>query len=251
MDIKVAGINAQVLKEALDQARNARMHLLEHMAETIAEPRPELSRYAPRILTIKIPVDKIRDVIGPGGKMIRSIVERTGCKIDVEDDGSVAIASADGDSAAQAKAIIEGLTATAVVGQTYLGTVQRLTDFGAFVEILPNQDGLLHISEIADYHVRDVHDELKEGQQLMVKVINIDGTGRIRLSRKALLAESGEGGGEPRERSGDDGDDEPRGERGERGGQRREGHNGEGGDRERPRRRRRRGGGGGGGGNRD
>ncbi len=257
MDIKVAGINAQVLKEALEQAKNARLKILEHMKETISEPREDLSQYAPRILTIKIPVDKIRDVIGPGGKMIRSIVERTGCKIDVEDDGTVAIASANGDSAAQARSIIEGLTATAEIGKTYLGTVQRIADFGAFIEILPGTDGLLHVSEIADYHVRDVRDELKEGQQLLVKCINVDGTGRIRLSRKALLQESGEGGGEPRPRNDDGGGDdegegngdggEPRGG-GDNGGQRRDrDENREGGD-DRRRRRRRRGGGGGGGG---
>ncbi len=247
MDIKVAGVNAVVLKEALEQARKARLHILEHMATTLPEPRTNLSKYAPRIVTIKIPVDKIREVIGPGGKMIRSIVERTGCKIDVSDDGTVNIASTDGEAGDMAKSIIEGLTATAVIGKTYLGTVQRLTDFGAFVEILPNQDGLLHISEIADYHVKDVHDELKEGQQLLVKCINVDGTGRIRLSRKALLLEGnegggGEGGGEPRE---------PRPERAEAaaadgGGGRGEG--GEGGsddDRKRRRRRRRPGGGGG------
>ncbi len=245
MDIKVAGVNAVVLKEALEQARKARLHILEHMATTLPEPRTNLSKYAPRIVTIKIPVDKIREVIGPGGKMIRSIVERTGCKIDVSDDGTVNIASTDGEAGDLARSIIEGLTATAVIGKTYLGTVQRLTDFGAFVEILPNQDGLLHISEIADYHVKDVHDELKEGQQLLVKCINVDGTGRIRLSRKALLLEGnegggGEGGGEPRE---------PRPERAEAaaadgGGGRGEG--GEGGsddDRKRRRRRRRPGGG--------
>lgn len=242
MDIKVAGVNAVVLKEALEQARKARLHILEHMATTLPEPRENLSKYAPRIVTIKIPVDKIREVIGPGGKMIRSIVERTGCKIDVSDDGTVNIASTDGEAGDLAKSIIEGLTATAVIGKTYLGTVQRLTDFGAFVEILPNQDGLLHISEIADYHVKDVHDELKEGQQLLVKCINVDGTGRIRLSRKALLLEGneggGEGGGEPREPR------EPRPERAEAaaadgGGGRGEGEEG-GSDEDRKRRRRRR-----------
>ncbi len=244
MDIKVAGINSQVLKEALEQARSARLKILEHMKETIAEPRAELSRYAPRIITIKIPVDKIRDVIGPGGKMIRSIVERTGCKIDVEDDGTVAIASSDGDAAAQARSIIEGLTATAEVGKTYLGTVQRIADFGAFIEILPGTDGLLHVSEIADYHVRDVRDELKEGQQLLVKCINIDNTGRIRLSRKALLQEAGEEGGAPAEPrqprgGGDDSEEEGGADSAEGDAQR--------GDGDRRRRRRRRGGGGGGG----
>jgi polyribonucleotide nucleotidyltransferase len=226
MDIKVDGVNAVVLKEALEQARAARMQLLEHMSETLPAPRAEISAFAPRIITIKIPVDKIRDVIGPGGKVIRGIVERTGCKIDVSDDGSVAIASANAESAAEAQSIIEGLTATAEIGKTYLGTVQRLTDFGAFVEILPNTDGLLHISEIADYRVNSVHDELKEGQQLLVKCINIDNTGRIRLSRKALLVGDGEAGTGASE--GDGG----------RGGHERS-HGGDG-DHERRRRRRRR-----------
>src|SRR6185369_13587046 len=146
MDIKISGINAQILSQALEQARAGRIHILDRMAEALPEARASISSYAPRILTIRVPVDKIRDIIGPGGKMIRSIVERTGCKIDVEDDGTVAIASADGDAAAQARSIIEGLTATAEIGKTYLGTVQRIADFGAFVEILPGTDGLLHVS---------------------------------------------------------------------------------------------------------
>jgi polyribonucleotide nucleotidyltransferase len=134
-------------------------------------------------------VDKIRDVIGPGGKMIRSIIERTGVKIDVEDDGRVNVASADGASAQKAISIIQELTATPELNKTYLGKVQRITDFGAFVEIMPGTDGLLHVSEIATHRVKDVRDELKEGEQLLVKVINIDPTGKIRLSRKALLQE--------------------------------------------------------------
>jgi polyribonucleotide nucleotidyltransferase len=136
-------------------------------------------------------VDKIRDVIGPGGKMIRSIIERTGVKIDVEDDGRVNVASADGASAQKAISIIQELTATPELNKTYLGKVQRITDFGAFVEIMPGTDGLLHVSEIANHRVKDVRDELKEGEQLLVKVINIDPTGKIRLSRKALLQEAG------------------------------------------------------------
>jgi polyribonucleotide nucleotidyltransferase len=136
-------------------------------------------------------VDKIRDVIGPGGKMIRSIIERTGVKIDVEDDGRVNVASADGDSAARAISIIQELTATPELNKTYVGKVQRITDFGAFVEIMPGTDGLLHVSEIANHRVKDVRDELKEGEQIAVKVINIDPTGKIRLSRKALLQEQG------------------------------------------------------------
>ena len=141
-------------------------------------------------------MDKIRDVIGPGGKMIRSIIDRTGVKIDVEDDGRVNVASADETSAQKAIAIIQELTATPELNKTYMGKVQRITDFGAFVEIMAGCDGLLHISEIANYRVKDVRDEIKEGDQILVKVINIDPSGKVRLSRKALLQESGAGGGE-------------------------------------------------------
>jgi polyribonucleotide nucleotidyltransferase len=189
MDIKVSGITAEVMTKALAQAHAGRMHILEKMAAAISAPRQSISKFAPRIVTIRIPVDKIRDVIGPGGKMIRSIIERTGVKIDVEDDGRVNVASADGESAAKAISIIQELTATPELNKTYLGKVQRITDFGAFVEIMPGTDGLLHVSEIANHRVKDVRDELKEGEQLMVKVINIDPTGKIRLSRKALLQE--------------------------------------------------------------
>ena len=171
------------------------------MAETLATPRGNISTFAPRIVTIKIPVDKIRDVIGPGGKMIRSIIERTGVKIDVEDDGRVNVASADEASAQKAIGMIQELTATPELNKTYLGKVQRITDFGAFVEIMPGTDGLLHVSEIANHRVKDVRDELKEGEQVLVKVINIDPTGKIRLSRKALLNEA-EARSRPRERRG-------------------------------------------------
>jgi polyribonucleotide nucleotidyltransferase len=191
MDIKVAGITAQIMREALDQANRGRMHILGEMQKTLTGPRGNISTYAPRIITIKIPVDKIRDVIGPGGKMIRSIIERTGVKIDVEDDGSVNVASADEAAAQKAIAIIQELTATAELNKTYMGKVQRITDFGAFVEIMPGTDGLLHVSEIANHRVKDVRDELKEGEQVLVKVINIDPTGKIRLSRKALLQDEG------------------------------------------------------------
>jgi polyribonucleotide nucleotidyltransferase len=187
MDIKVAGITTEIMRKALAQARQGRMHILEKMRQTIDAPRRSVSAYAPRIVTIRIPVDKIRDVIGPGGKMIRSIIERTGVKIDVEDDGRVNVASADEASAQKAIGIIQELTATPELNKTYLGKVQRITDFGAFVEIMPGVDGLLHVSEIAHYRVKDVRDELKEGEQVMVKVINIDPSGKIRLSRKALL----------------------------------------------------------------
>jgi polyribonucleotide nucleotidyltransferase len=191
MDIKVTGITAAIMREALQQANRGRMHILGEMQKTLTAPRGNISTYAPRIITIKIPVDKIRDVIGPGGKMIRSIIERTGVKIDVEDDGSVNVASADEAAAQKAIGIIQELTATAELNKTYMGKVQRITDFGAFVEIMPGTDGLLHVSEIANHRVKDVRDELKEGEQVMVKVINIDPTGKIRLSRKALLQDAG------------------------------------------------------------
>jgi polyribonucleotide nucleotidyltransferase len=187
MDIKVGGITTEVMRKALDQARRGRLHILDKMREALATSRESISAFAPRIVTIRIPVDKIRDVIGPGGKMIRSIIERTGVKIDVEDDGRVNVASADGESAAKAISIIQELTATPELNKTYMGKVQRITDFGAFVEIMPGTDGLLHVSEIANHRVKDVRDEIKEGEQFLVKVINIDPTGKIRLSRKALL----------------------------------------------------------------
>ena len=191
MDIKVAGVTPEIMTKALEQAHRGRLFILDKMKEALGTSRQNISMFAPRIVTIRIPVDKIRDVIGPGGKMIRSIIERTGVKIDVEDDGRVNVASADGDSAARAISIIQELTATPELNKTYVGKVQRITDFGAFVEIMPGTDGLLHVSEIANHRVKDVRDELKEGEQIAVKVINIDPTGKIRLSRKALLQEQG------------------------------------------------------------
>jgi polyribonucleotide nucleotidyltransferase len=189
MDIKIGGITPEIMAAALEQARRGRLHILDRMAEALATPRSSISVYAPRIITIRIPVDKIRDVIGPGGKMIRSIVERTACKIDVEDDGRVNIASVDEAAARKAVAIIEELTATAELNKTYLGKVVRVVDFGAFVEILPGTDGLLHVSEMAHHRISDVRSEVKEGDQVLVKVVNIDPSGKIRLSRKALLEE--------------------------------------------------------------
>jgi polyribonucleotide nucleotidyltransferase len=188
MDIKIGGINAQIMADALDQARKGRLHILDVMENTIAEPREEIASYAPRIIQIKINPDKIREVIGPGGKVIRALVEETGAKIDVEDDGTISIASADSAAAQAAIDRIRGITAEAEIGQTYLGTVSRIVDFGAFVEIFPGTDGLLHISEIADRRVKDVRDELKEGQQIMVKCIGKEGN-KIKLSRKAVLRE--------------------------------------------------------------
>jgi polyribonucleotide nucleotidyltransferase len=204
MDIKVSGITTEIMKEALAQAREGRLHILEKMGTTIASPRESISTHAPRIITIQIPVGKIRDVIGPGGKTIRGIVAQTGVKVDVEDDGRVNVASTDETSAQKAISIIEELTASPEVDKTYLGKVQRITDFGAFVEILPGIDGLLHVSEIAHYRVNDVRKELNEGDQVMVKVINVDPSGKVRLSRKALLP-GGEDAGN--ENKGDDGDD--------------------------------------------
>ena len=188
MDIKVGGITAQIMREALSQAQRGRLFILDKMNEALAGHREKVSTFAPRIYTLQIPVDKIRDVIGPGGKMIRSIIEQTGVKIDVEDSGKVNVASNDETSANKALEIIRNLTATAEIGKTYLGTVSRLADFGAFVEILPGTDGLLHISEVAEHRIKDVRDELKEGDQVLVKVLAVEGN-RIRLSRKAILKE--------------------------------------------------------------
>jgi len=186
MDIKIGGINAQIMTEALEQARKGRFYILDMMEQTLPAPRENISTLAPRIIQIKINPDKIRDVIGPGGKIIRSLVEETGAKIDVSDDGTISIATASGAAAEAAVNRIRGLTAEAEVGQTYLGTVSRIVDFGAFVEIFPGTDGLLHISEIADRRVKDVRDELKEGQQILVKCIGKEGN-KIKLSRKAVL----------------------------------------------------------------
>ncbi|MBK8466829.1 MAG: polyribonucleotide nucleotidyltransferase [Chloracidobacterium sp.] len=188
MDIKIGGINAMILQEALEQAKKGRIHILDIMTKTIGEPREDISQYAPRIITMQINPEKIRDVIGKGGSVIRSITEETGAKIDIDDDGTISIASADGEAAQAAIARIKALTAEAEIGETYLGTVSRIVDFGAFVEIIPGLDGLLHISEISDRRVRDVRDELKEGQQIMVKCIGKEGN-KIKLSRKAILSE--------------------------------------------------------------
>jgi polyribonucleotide nucleotidyltransferase len=212
MDIKVGGITAQVMREALSQAQRGRLHILEKMNAVLSGPREKVSSFAPRIYTLQIPVDKIRDVIGPGGKMIRSIIERTGVKIGVEDSGKINVASNDEASAAKALQIIGDLTATAEIGKTYLGTVTRLADFGAFVEIIPGTDGLLHISEVAEHRIKDVRDELKEGDQVLVKVLAVEGN-RIRLSRKAILKEQRAkmGGGElpPENGGGEGGEGEP------------------------------------------
>jgi polyribonucleotide nucleotidyltransferase len=202
MDIKIAGLTRQIMDEALAQARDARLHILEKMRETIAEPRQELSRHAPRITTVKVKPDQIRSIIGPGGKMIRAIVDQTGASIDVEDDGTVNIASSDSEAVNKAIEIIKSLTTEPEVGQKYKGTVRRVERYGAFIEIAPGSDGLLHISDFAWDHVEKVEDVMNVGDEVEVVVSNVDRDGRIRLSRKELLPkpegyvepEPGEGG---------------------------------------------------------
>ncbi len=204
MDIKIMGITAQIMREALAQAKHGRMHLLDIMDATIGSAREEKSQFAPRIHSIQIPTDKIRDLIGPGGKIIRGIIDATGVKIDVDDTGRVNVASSDADGLARAIQMISDITAVPEIGKTYLGKVVRIAEFGAFVEIFPGTDGLLHVSEIAEHRVKEVKDELREGDQILVKVLSIEGN-RIKLSRKAVLREQraklglpevGEGGGQ-------------------------------------------------------
>jgi polyribonucleotide nucleotidyltransferase len=202
MDIKTAGITTEIMRDALDQARDARLHILGKMTEVISSSREELSQYAPRITTIKIPVDKIRDVIGAGGKVIRQITAETGTQINVEDDGTIQIAATSGEAAQKAIAWIEGLTKDVEVGKEYLGKVTRIMNFGAFVEILPGKEGLVHISQLADYRVPRVEDVVSIGDELMVVVTEIDRMGRVNLSRRAAMerhmakAGSGSGGGD-------------------------------------------------------
>jgi polyribonucleotide nucleotidyltransferase len=188
MDIKIGGLTREILRQAMEQARQGRLFLLDKMDAVLDGPRMERSKYAPRIETVMIPTDKIRDLIGKGGATIRSIVEQTGAKIDVDDTGKVSVASTDAEGLQKALAIIGNLTAVPEVGKVYLGKVVRLAEFGAFVELFPGTDGLLHISEIADHRVKEVKDELREGDQVMVKVLAIEGN-RIKLSRKALIKE--------------------------------------------------------------
>ena len=188
MDIKVTGVSVAMMGEALAQARKARFEILDIMDRTLAQGRGEISTYAPHLYQLSIPTDKIRDLIGPGGKKIRSIIDATGVKIDVMDDGKVHVFASNGTSADEALKMIHNVTASAEIGKTYLGKVVRIADFGAFVELFPGTDGLLHISEIAEQRIRSVRDELKEGDQILVKVLAIEGN-KIRLSRKAVLRE--------------------------------------------------------------
>lgn len=187
MDIKVKGVSYEIMAEALARAREARLFILEKMLEVIPEPRPELSPYAPRITIVKVDPEMIGAIIGPGGKTIRRIQEETGVKIDVEDDGSVYIASTDGPSAQRAKEMIEALVEKPEIGKIYTGKVVRIEDYGAFVEILPGQDGMVHISQLADYRVPSVKDVVRVGDEIMVMVIDIDQEGKIKLSRQAVL----------------------------------------------------------------
>jgi polyribonucleotide nucleotidyltransferase len=182
MDNKVGGVNRDVMRHALHQAREARLFVLSVMEKAIPAPRTEMSTYAPRIVTLHIKPDKIRDVIGPGGKVIRGLVEDTGCKIDIEDDGTVLIASSDGAAMERAISAIEAITAEPEVGRIYRGIVRKIVDFGAFVEIFPGTDGLLHISQLSNERVRRVEDVVHEGDEIMVKVLDVDRSGKIRLS---------------------------------------------------------------------
>ncbi len=191
MDIKITGVTGKILAETLAQAKEGRLHILEKMAETIAKPRSDISSFAPKITTMNIPVSKIGAVVGPGGKMIRSIIEETGVKIDIEDDGTIKIASSSGEAAQRAIELIKELTATAEIGKNYMGKVKKVVDFGAFVEILPRTEGLLHISEISEEHIRDIRTEVRMGDKILVKVLNVDDQGKIRLSRRAVLQEEG------------------------------------------------------------
>lgn len=218
MDIKIKGLSKEILQKAMAQAREARLKVLAVLKSAIAEPRPELKPHAPRITTLHINPDKIGAVIGPGGKMIRSIQEETGAKIDIEEDGTIYIASAEGGGAEAARMKIEALTESVEIGKIYTGHVVRITDFGAFVEIMPGTDGLVHISQLADFRAETVESVVKMGDEVMVMVTDIDPAGKIRLSRRAVLEgltpeqaremdkpkpRSGSGGDRPRSGGGD------------------------------------------------
>ncbi len=190
MDIKIGGVNREILERALSQARDGRKHILAEMAKALAGPRESISAYAPRITTIRVRPERIKDVIGPGGKVIKDLTARTGCSINVEDDGSISIASSNQEKVEEAIKMIRNLTQEAEVGKTYLGTVRKIAEFGAFVEIFPGTDGLIHISELSDKRVKNVSDVLSEGEEVLVKVISVDRQGKIRLSRKEALAEA-------------------------------------------------------------
>jgi polyribonucleotide nucleotidyltransferase len=207
LDMKVKGIDFDVVRAALDQAKDARYQILDVMADAISEPRQDVSSFAPRMLRVTVPVDKIGAVIGPGGKVIRGIIEATGATVDVQDDGEILVGAVDADSAQRAVQMIEGLTKDAEVGQIYTGKVVKILDFGAFVEILPGKDGMVHISELADYRVPSVEDVVSLGEEITVIVKDVDSNGRISLSRRALLSGDGEGSGDSGSEGGDGGGD--------------------------------------------
>ncbi|HXK20911.1 MAG TPA: polyribonucleotide nucleotidyltransferase [Polyangiaceae bacterium] len=239
MDIKIEGLERRVLEQALEQARAGRIHILGKMAETLTTNRVEINRWAPRITTVKVKPDQIRIIIGPGGKTIKGIIDQTGCSVDVNDDGTVAVASADSEAVKRAIQIIEGLTAEPEVGRIYKGQIKRLVDFGAFVEILPNNEALLHVSEIAHERIENPADVLKEGDEIEVKVISVERDGKVRLTRRELLpfpeGELGEQAKERIARAREQGGGPPRGG----GGRDRDRGGGRGGDRGGPRRDRR------------
>jgi polyribonucleotide nucleotidyltransferase len=221
MDIKIDGLTREVVEKALSQAKEARLHILNKMREALPGPRAELSKHAPRITQIKVKPDQIRSVIGPGGKMIKAIVDQTGCAIDVSDDGTVSIASADSEGVKKAIEIIKSLTMSPEVGETYKARVVRVEAYGCFLEFAPGKDGLLHISEFAWERVDNVEDVMNLGDEVEVKIIEVDREGRVRLSRKELLPQpegyeerprrEGEGGGGGRDRGPRDRDRGPRG----------------------------------------
>jgi polyribonucleotide nucleotidyltransferase len=187
MDIKVDGLKREIMGKALYQAREARQHILDEMDKALSQSRPEISKYAPRITVINIKPEKIREIIGPGGKMIRHLTLTTGTQINVDDDGKVLIASTDSEGTEKAIKMIEDIVKEVEIGKLYLGKVSKIMDFGAFVEVLPGSEGLVHISQLANERVGKVTDVLKEGDEVLVKVIDINGEGKIRLSRKAAL----------------------------------------------------------------
>ncbi len=192
MDIKITGVNTEILRKALNQAKEGRLHILSIMNQAISQPKSQLSEYAPRVYNLKIKTEKIKDLIGPGGKNIRSIIDQTGVSIDINDDGTVNVFSNNKESAEKAISLIKQYTFEPVVGEIYMGKVSKIVDFGAFVQLAQGVDGLLHISQISNKRIKNVSDVLKEGEQIMVKVIDIDAQGKIKLSRKDLLGNAEE-----------------------------------------------------------
>jgi polyribonucleotide nucleotidyltransferase len=189
MDIKIGGVPREIMEAAMNQAKEARAYILDRMLETIPEPRAEISLYAPRIISLKVPVEKIKDVIGPGGRVIRKMQDDYGVQIEIENDGTVKIASTDMDASDKAVNAIRALTEEPEIGKVYTGKVTKLTDYGAFVEIFAGREGLLHISELDDGYVRKIEDVLNEGDEVVVKLVEIDKFGRLNLSRKAVMSD--------------------------------------------------------------